>query len=899
MLWCMGLVGREREVAAVHTAMDATAAGDSRLLVLLGEAGIGKTRLLDVVTAEARQQRFEVLPGRATEHEGDVPLSLFRDAVSPAFEPGSPEAPWDRMQLLRALADEFDRGPADPPLVLALDDVHWADPASLDLLETLVRRPPAGAHLVVLALRPGAVADTLLSAARSASRVVELLELAPLSREAADELLTGRSATESARLYDASGGNPLLLTELNRAGPGESTPSGVVAAVGSELRHVSAEARALVEAGALLGDPFVVDLAAATASLDHATWPGALDELVERGLLVAAGSPREFRFRHPVVRSAVYDGISVGARLHAHARAAEVLDRVQAPTVDRARHLAHSAVPGDLESAATLRAAAATVRARAPSIAADWLLVAKRAAPPRDAADFGDLAQVLVQSGRLAEALSAAEEGLSFGVGLAEARLRLILVAASVERQLGRHESARRRLVRALESDVSGPVRTELMGALALSAYESGDYEAVATWALRLHESAPESLVLRAVGRALLSMVQRFQGQAVSSADHADHAITEIRDATDEELATHAELVTAIPWVLMAVERFLPAAEISRRAAAAARQAGNLSAAVPLGLPEVLALALLGRLEQADSAAQQAELTARLTHNAQATQWALWARAWVLLERGELPEALAAATESVTIAEGLDDSALATVGRTVLGSVLLADGRPEQAAELLAAYDVEPTWICRWAPRLVEALLATSDAEAAAAAARHASGLAQASGLRGAAAAARRATGMVALAAGDRDLALSEALASVEAAAEIGADHDCALAHLLAGRSAESREVAVEHLTEAHRLAEQCGARRTQEEAVRELRRLGRRIGRGGPRAPGDHGVASLSPREREISDLVAEGRTNREIAARLFLSEKTVESHLSKAFTKLGVTSRTALAASVLSEHG
>ncbi len=889
----MQLVGRDTEVRAIGAALDELSAGRSRVLLILGEAGIGKTRLLDVAISQARRRGFELRLGRATEHEGDVPLALFGESLGGAHESGNPESPPERWQLVRTLVSEFDRAPGDEPTVVALDDVHWGDPASLEVLDMLIRRPPSGAHVVLLALRPGVVADALATAARSAARPMALLELTPLTREQAAELVTGRPDAEAAAMFEASGGNPLLLTELHRSG-GASMPSGIQAAVGAEVGRLSTPARALVEAGAVLGDPFDIDLASRTADLGQATWPAALDELVDRGLVVSAQSPRSFRFRHPVLRTAVHDAMSVGARLQAHERAAATLAGSGAAPPAIAHHLAHSAATGDVAAAATLREAAATVRNRAPTIAADWLLVAKRVAPPRGNAEFSELAQVLVQSGRLSEALDVVEEGMSLGKGSGDDQLALTLAAATVERQLGRHESARRRLVRVEQAHPHDDVPPELLAALALSAYESGDYEALAASAMQLEQVTSGELVLGAIADALLGMIRRFDGEASLSAQHVEQCLGALRDATTEELAARAELVTSIPWALMAIEEFAPAAETSRRAAAAARAAGNLGAAVALALPEALALALLGRLEEAEATAQEAELTARMTHNDQATQWALWVRAWVLLERGNLRQALAAATESVAIAERLDDSALATVSRTVLGAVLLAEGRPAEAAELIAAYDVEPTWICRWSPLLVGALLALGRREDAAQAARRASVLARDSGLRGAAAAAHRATCQVALAEGDLARAMAEALSAVDAAAGIGADHDRALAHLLAGRSAESDGIALDHFGQAHLLAERCGAGRTRDEAVRELRRRGRRVGRGGRRAPAGEGVAALSPREREIAELVAAGHTNREIAARLFLSEKTVESHLSKAFAKLDVTSRAALAALV-----
>jgi DNA-binding CsgD family transcriptional regulator len=888
------LLGRAGEVDVLRAALDAVADGESRVLVVSGEPGIGKTRLVEVAVDEARRRRVETLTGRATELEGDVPLGLFTGVLPPdLLDPDRPPVP--RWRLAAALTARLTRRPARPVLV-ALDDAHWADPASLELLETLVRRPPPTPHVLLVALRPGPALDVVLTAARSAARRLEAMPLAPLDRETADQMLgPGVAADDRARLFESSGGNPLLLTELARSSTAGSSPRGLLAAVGLELQRLSEDARRLAGAAALLGDPFWLDLAGRVADLDRPAWLDAVDELVADGLLVASPTgSREFRFRHPAVRTAVHDGVPPGARITGHARAAAALSAAGAPATARARHLVHTVAPGDLDAARVLRSAATLTRPRAPSIAADWLLAARLADPPRRLGDVTDLAEALVQSGRLAEALAAAEEGLTLAVAEPGERMPLDLVAASVERQLGRHDSARRRLERALADVADGPSRTELLAAVALSAYQSGDYEAVHARAHQLREDPTRDRVLGALGQALLAMSLRFRGDLEASDREADAAVAAVELASDAEVTARAELATAIPWALMAMERLAAAAAVSRRASALARAAGNLGAAVALALPDVLSLALLGRLEEAEVAADQAEVTARLAHNAQATQWALWTRAWVLLERGRVVEARAAAIESVELAGRLDDSALVTIGRTVLGAVLLADGEPARAADLLGAYDLEPGWTCRWAPRLVAARLAAGDRTGAARAAERARQLASSSALAGASAAAHRAGALVALERGDVSVAHEHALAAAADARSIEAEHDLALALLLAARASPARDQALAHLDEAHRLAVRCGARRTEEEAVRELRRLGRRIGRGGPRAPGATGAAALSPRELEIAGLVAQGRTNRDIADRLFLSEKTVESHLTNAFAKLGVSSRAALAAEV-----
>ena len=232
----------------------------------------------------------------------------------------------------------------------------------------------------------------------------------------------------------------------------------------------------------------------------------------------------------------------------------------------------------------------------------------------------------------------------------------------------------------------------------------------------------------------------------------------------------------------------------------------------------------------------------------------------------------------------------------MLGAVLVSRGDFDRGRRLLAPYDVAPGWICPWAPVLVEADLAIGDLEAAEAHAARAVGLAEKIGLGGPRAAAARAEALVALARSDSRRAAELALAAVADADRIGGALDAARGRVIAGRAfaAGDCEAAIAQLTATERQAAASGSQRLREEAVRELRRLGRRVGRGGRRAPGEKGLEALSTRERQIAELVTAGRSNREIAGQLFLSEKTVETHLSRVFGKLGLRSRAEVAARV-----
>ena len=203
-------------------------------------------------------------------------------------------------------------------MVVCLDDVHWADAASLELIGHLLRRRPRAPVLLVLAYRPGQAPDLLRTALAAPAGPDDLrVELGPLTPHAAAALLGERVGdSERSALYRESGGNPFFLDQLARGrGGGVSDrpltsgelPPALVAACAEELGTLDPAARALAEGAAVAGDPFVLELAAAAAGQDEPAALAALDRLDAAGLVRATEVPRQFRFRHPILRRAAYD----------------------------------------------------------------------------------------------------------------------------------------------------------------------------------------------------------------------------------------------------------------------------------------------------------------------------------------------------------------------------------------------------------------------------------------------------------------------------------------------------------------------------------------------------------------------------------------------------------------
>jgi DNA-binding NarL/FixJ family response regulator len=284
--------------------------------------------------------------------------------------------------------------------------------------------------------------------------------------------------------------------------------------------------------------------------------------------------------------------------------------------------------------------------------------------------------------------------------------------------------------------------------------------------------------------------------------------------------------------------------------------------------------------------------------------------------RGEIPRARSSGAEAMALLDGLDESVLSRATLVHVAAARLEAGEPESCLAAMSAGgapefpDVEPgrrAWLYAVLARAELALGRPAAAEewvtrGEAGAAELTLPYAEAAVLCARALVALEGEG-VAAANGhaDRAAALAAATRAAELADSVGAVIQAARARTLGGRAlaGSDPEAAVALLERAESELAACGALRLRDEAARELRRLGRKAGARRRRATGGEGLASLSGREREVADLVALGRTNREIAGELFLSEKTVESHMSRLFAKLGVSSRAAVAEAVGRERG
>jgi DNA-binding CsgD family transcriptional regulator len=285
--------------------------------------------------------------------------------------------------------------------------------------------------------------------------------------------------------------------------------------------------------------------------------------------------------------------------------------------------------------------------------------------------------------------------------------------------------------------------------------------------------------------------------------------------------------------------------------------------------------------------------------------WSLLNQSYAFTMAGEAEDALRTGEEAWTLTQGLDGSVVAAWAGAAYAMALLERGQPAEAAEMLIgaaggadAPLITGAWRANWLEVLTRCWLALGRHDDAKRAAERSEARAEEFGLRMARAAANRAMAAVALDAGDAQAAIDRSLVSAALAEELGATVDAALSRTLAGRAlaqAGDADRAAEELERAAAALDACGAVRHRDKAERELRALGRAVHRRTRRGATDGaGIESLSGRELEVARLVVDRRTNAEIAGELFLSVKTVETHLRNIFRKLDASSRVDVARAV-----
>jgi DNA-binding CsgD family transcriptional regulator len=885
------LVGRQDVVDAVAAAVDRVRRGRFAVVEVSGDPGIGKSRVLAEAERLAREAGLAVHTSRATQFEREAPLAMFADALMQVWLDGQDVDRFRVYSLLRRHLEDAVGGAA-----LILDDLHWADQASLELVESLVRHPPEAPVLVVVAFRgarpPIRVVDAVTRAGDAASR----LHLGPLTADDVRVLLPGVSPERLGLLVRVSRGNPFYLSALTRLTDGNLAGlvrerADVDEFTRQILRTLIVDVAGLAEpvqrvayAAAVVGDHAAIDLVADVADLDVPTVINALDQLCWAGLGHMDGA--WFAFPHPLVRAAAHELAGPAWRAQAHARAARYLREHDGPLHLLAHHVEKSAQYGDDTAVATLVEAGRSVVCQAPGTAARWLGKALRVLSTNGAMRE-QRPMVMLQYGRalgLAGELDRAwqvlqelmcdgspvrAEAAAFGLVIARLRGDLDTAAALVCAELP--------TVRHLPV-VEGKLRVQL-AALAALAEEAEGTMAQARSAVALLDGRRPALA--AAATSLGAWGALYAGDLAAAQDFARDAARLVDTVSDVTLRPHVELLGPLAWVETRLGALALAGEHLERAHAVVEQAGHSSAAPYLLTVHAALQTRVGNLGAAVRLSEQAGLLADQMGSLEMRGMADAVRvAPVLWIEGPA----AALTAADRLADRPRSGTWWRIGQLNLAIAHAFADDVSPALELLTDNDIpwpaDPTTEVLRQATLAQALAVAGDL----AAAWHAAGRAEeaAAGLDHERGLAWYATAFVAGRAGrhEHSAALAQEAAARFAATrapveEARAHHLAGIAHAHLGRQDIS-----EHVLETARagfLA--CGATWLASTVVV-------------PRCSASTaGVGALTRRERQIAELVATGLTNQEIAARLFLSRRTVESHLSHIFPKLNVRTRSSLA--------
>jgi DNA-binding CsgD family transcriptional regulator len=938
------LLERERELAECGAALDDALAGSGGMVVVEGPAGIGKTEILRAVGADASAMGALVLAARGLDVERELAFGGVRQLLDPVFRTApaaeaarllsgsatparrllaadlaasSPAA--DPFAMMNALYWVLARLADGRPLVLLIDDAHWLDPPSLRLLDFLLPRIEELRILVLVAARPPETGEAERLVGRllvdSASRV---LRPGRLSRAAVAELVHARLGEKPDPEFvdasaDVTAGNPFYLTELlrelalQRTRP-RSTAVGAVRTVGPRgialaLRFRdarSSDRAAVARALVVLGDGAELADVAALAGLEWAAAASAADGLTRTGIF--APEP-ELAFAHPIVRTAVYADLAPRERALAHARAARILHAVGAPVERVANHLLSTEPAGDPWAVEALRTAATTVLGHGAPESAVRHLRRALAEPPEDAVRAAVLLELARAEAAAAEPDAAAHFADAYALaGDVRARADAAEDAGWPLVASGRLGEAVAMLAAAAEGVADEDPERAFELEARLVALAMNDPSASQLHVPRL-DRINEDLPADSRGRRMLLCHLAYRRMwrshdAARAAELAQRALA--GGQLLAEIGSESSELNSAAMTLICADRLGSASRLLDGALAQARERGSRHGFAHVSFLRSALAYRRGALDEVEADDRPVLAIVLPSGFSLAAAVATGMLIGALLERGALDEA----TDALR-AIGLVDGdvprqtpynlTLSARGRLRLACGDLAGGLADlhECGRRNALLGVRNPVFIPWRADAALAHRARGELDAAHELAEEELDAARDWGTPGAIGAAQRVAALL----GEGDEAIGLLRQAVAALADSPArlEHARALVDLGAAlRRANHRREARDPLTCGLDLADRCGATVLCGRARDELAAMGVHS-----RRARLTGVDALTGSERRVAQMAARGLSNVDIAQTLFVTRKTVEKHLSNAYTKLGVNSRTELFAHFPEDQG
>ncbi len=922
-------IGRTAELSLLEEEFGRISRGGGRTVLVEGEAGIGKTRLFDEAILLAEPLGFKVLRGVAEQLEVGRPFGAFADALEigrsddaahariadllygAANSSDAPvgDAPGARYVLIEEILGLIERCTSDGPVALIIEDLHWADGSTVLMVGAIARRLTDVPLAMLVSLRPEPRTPNL-------DRLVELLlskggvhvPLTPLTQEAVHgiaEAAVGASiGVHLGAQLDGARGNPLFVLELLRAlsedgaitiegGIAETRPSSLPSSLRlTLLRRVSSLAPATLEmlrAASILGANF--EFAHLRAFLDRSEVDllPSLDQATRAGLLT--GTAGRLAFRHDLMRSAIYEDLLPAVRSAMHSTAAHALAGQGALAIDVAEQFALAGAAPAREARDWILRAARETAEREPGATVrllDHLIEAMDPADAKKDAVEAEKSIALIWSGHLAEAERLTREILARPHDPdVETSLRLALIG-SLTAQGRLAEAAVERFAALEAAHVPSGVRAQLRGMIAIVLLFVGQHDAArdAAEEARVEGEGAGDDLARCIAACALASIEQARARPAAAVSHATEAVA--RAARGEAMARRFPNNYALGLALIECDRFDEAEKAFRAGQASSEGSGAVYSLPQYQWGLLLLRFLWGRW---DDAIADWETGLTLVEET-GTRFGIWLgfppRAAISAHRGDEVKAreLLASAETELTASGVSSRKhRVLVARAALEEWVNGPERARStlrdawdacaAVEAIGDYPmVGPDLVRLWYEvdqPFARSVLSEIEL------------VAEQIGSPTASAVALRSRGLLENEPSTMRRAVEIVRHSPRPFEQARTYEDAAVILGPAGEPAEASSL----LEQARSIYAGLGALHHEARVLAGLRGLGVRPGQRGTRKRPTTGWESLTETEHKVARHIADGLTYREAAERLFVSPRTIETHVSHVLRKLGCTSR------------